>query len=121
MSSLKTPEASANATLRVSSMNAKPNDFIQPFKNITDGKVHFTYTSLDEFRNMEKAAWDASRPDATVFTLTRIWYEGGSDFNRKPLAVYLRDGQEVEDAELAKQLFTDVPKQDLETIIRSVL
>ncbi|KAL7004138.1 hypothetical protein EMMF5_006315 [Cystobasidiomycetes sp. EMM_F5] len=121
VSSLLTPEASRNATLRVASINAKPAEQLTAFEEILGKKLDVSYTPLEEFRQLEQQAWAKSQPDATVYTLTRIWYEGGSDFTRKPVAVYLRDGQEVEDENLSQQLFKDVPKNSLVDVIKSVL
>lgn len=107
--------------MRVASINAKPAEQLTAFEEILGKKLDVSYTPLEEFRQLEQQAWAKSQPDATVYTLTRIWYEGGSDFTRKPVAVYLRDGQEVEDENLSQQLFKDVPKNSLVDVIKSVL
>lgn len=122
LSSLLTPDASANATLRVSSADAKPADFLSALERIEGRSFKVSYTPMDEFKALENAAWDKSDPAATVYTLSRIWYDGQSDFTRKPQALYLQtDGKEVEKPELASELFRDVPKRDLEAVLRDLL
>lgn len=121
LSSLLTPEASANATLRVSSIDAKPSEIIAALETIENKKLKTEYVTLEEFRKAEEKAWSEGAPDATVYTLTRIWYEGGSDFTRKPRALYLRDGNEEEDKRLEDQLFRDVPKPDTHEVLQPLL
>ena len=53
--------------------------------------------------------------------MPRIWYEGGSDFSRRPRAVYFVGGREVEDKEREGELFRDVPRKSLEDVVREVL
>lgn len=121
MSSLLTPEASANATLRVSSIDAKPSEIISALESIENKKIKTTYITPEEFRKAEEKAWSEEAPNATVYTLTRIWYEGGSDFTKKPRALYLRNGEEVEDNKLEEQLFKDVPKLDTKSVLQTLL
>lgn len=121
MSSLLTPEASANATLRVSSIDAKPSEIISAIEAIENKSIKAEYVPVADFKQQEEKAWAEEAPNATVYTLTRIWYEGGSDFTKKPRALYLRDGKEVEDKRLEEQLFKDVPKPDTQTVIKSLL
>lgn len=116
-----TPEASANATLRVSSIDAKASEIISAIEAIEGKSIEASYIPAAEFRQEEEKAWAAGAPNATVYTLTRIWYEGGSDFTKKPRALYLRDGQEVEDKQLEEQLFKDVPKPDTQAVLRTLL
>jgi hypothetical protein len=121
LSSLLTPEASANATLRVSSIDAKPSEIISALESIENKKIKTTYITPEEFRKAEEKAWAEGAANATVYTLTRIWYEGGTDFTKKPRALYLSDGKEVEDKALDQQLFKDVPKLDTKTVLKTLL
>lgn len=121
LSSLLTPEASTNATLRVSSVDAKPSELVEAVKVVEKKDIKLQSVSLDEFRKEEAKAWEQTPATATVFTLTRIWYEGGSDFTKKPRALYYRDGKEVEDKTLESQLFKDVPKEDVATVLGQIL
>jgi len=121
LSSLLTPDASANATLRVSSADAKPSDILSALEKLEGKSFRTSYTPLEDFKALEKEAWDKSDPAATVYTLSRIWYSGQSDFTVKPRALYFEDGKEVEKPELEEQLFKDVPKQNLEAVLRDLL
>ena len=116
-----TPEASANATLRVSSIDAKPSEIISALESIENKKIETTYITPEKFRKAEEKAWSEGAPNATVYTLTRIWYEGGSDFTKKPRALYLRDGKEVEDKASEEQLFKDVSKLDTKAVLDTLL
>ena len=120
-----TPEASANATLRVSSADAKPADIQSALEALEGKSFKTTYTSLEDFKALEKEAWEKSDGAATVYTLSRIWYSGQSDFTVKPRALYFQKeeegGKEVENPELEKRLFTDVPKQSLSEVLRDLL
>ncbi|EJU04125.1 NADP-binding protein [Dacryopinax primogenitus] len=117
------PETTKNATLRVSSFTAKPAELLKGFESVLGKKLNTIYTPLDELRKLEKEKWAEKDPYATVYTLNRIWYEGGSDFSRKPVALYLdeKTGEDVEDEERSKHLFEDVPKRSLEEVIKEIV
>lgn len=124
LSSILTPEKSRNATLRVSSVNAKPDEMLQAVQKIesSNRKVQPRYTDLDQFRELEREAWEKTPDAATVLTLTRIWFEGGSDFTRKPNALYYDEsGKEHENAELSRDLFQDVPQRPLDEVLREIV
>ena len=105
----------------MSSIDAKPSEIVAAIETIENKPVKTTYVPAEEFRQQEEKAWAEEAPNATVYTLTRIWYEGGSDFTKKPRALYLRDGKEVEDKKLEEQLFKDVPKPDIKEVLKSLL
>ncbi len=42
-----------------------------------------SYTPLDTLKKLEKEAWDAGKPYAVVFTLRRIWAEGGTLYQKR--------------------------------------
>lgn len=121
VSSLLTPDASANATLRVSSVDAKPADFLAALEKLENKQLQTSNISLDEFKAREAAAKEKDDPALTIYTLSRIWYSGQSDFTKKPKALYYRGGKEEEDAQLAGQLFKDVPKRGIEEVLRDLL
>ena len=121
LSSLLTPEASVNATLRVSSIDSKPAEMLDTLQKVEGKPVKARYTSLDDFKRIEHEDWEKDPSGATVYTLSRIWYEGGSDFTRKPRALYQRNGLKVEDKALESQLFQDVPRRNLEEVMRELL
>ena len=121
LSSLLTPDASANATLRVSSLDVRPADLEIALRKIEGKPIKTRYTSLDDFKKLEKEEWENQSAGATVYTLSRIWYEGGSDFTRKPRALYFEDGRELQDDSLASQLFKDVPRCSVQDVMREIL
>lgn len=41
------------------------------------------YTPLEELRQLEKQAWEKGDPSATIYTLRRIWTEGGTLYDRR--------------------------------------
>ncbi|KAJ3036267.1 hypothetical protein HDV00_002923 [Rhizophlyctis rosea] len=121
LSSVLTPSASENATLRVSSFTATPAELQVAVEKVVGRKLKTTYVDLDEHRREEKKRWEEKDPKATLYTLSRLWYEGRSDFSRRPKALYLVGGKEVEDKEKESQLFKDVPQRSLEDVVREVL
>lgn len=72
------PENSRNATLIVQSFTATPHEILAEFEKQTGAKWDVSYTSLDQLKEMEKAAYQHYSPLATVITLRRIWTEGGT-------------------------------------------
>ncbi|KZT61964.1 NAD(P)-binding protein [Calocera cornea HHB12733] len=117
------PETTKNATLRVQSFTATPAELQKGFENVLGKPLKTIYTPLDTVRKVEKEKQEAKEPAAVVYTLNRIWYEGGSDFSRKPVALYLdeKTGEDVEDPEKSKDLFKDVPKRSLEEVIKEII
>lgn len=51
---------------------------------INNNRVETKFISLAEYKQTEKKKWEEKDPRATLYTLGRIWFEGGSDFDRKP-------------------------------------
>ena len=78
------PEASRNKALRVNSFTATDKQILQEFEKQTGGKPwKVSYTSIDSLRTFEKEAWDEGKPFATLFTLRRIWAEGGTLYEKR--------------------------------------
>lgn len=78
------PAESHNKALKVNSFTTTPNEIVAEFERQTGGeKWKVTKIPLDEFRNSEKTAWDNGVPYATIYTLKRIWSEGGTLYNRR--------------------------------------
>ena len=75
---LRHPEVSFGKALRVQSFVVTPNEVLAEFEKQTGSKFNVTSTSLDEIRAIEAKAWEEGHPTATVFTLRRIWAEGGT-------------------------------------------
>ncbi|KAK2763864.1 hypothetical protein FQN54_009482 [Arachnomyces sp. PD_36] len=79
VAALKNPSASRNKALRVNSFTTTPEDILAEFEKQTGGeKWEKTYTPLDRLKELEEKAWAEGVPTATIFTLRRIWTEGGT-------------------------------------------
>jgi len=73
------PEASANKALIVNSFTATPLEILQTYERLTGGQPWaVSYTSLEQLKEIEQKAWAEGNPVATIFTLKRIWTEGGT-------------------------------------------
>ncbi|PGH27550.1 hypothetical protein AJ80_00791 [Polytolypa hystricis UAMH7299] len=80
------PTQSRNRALKVNSYTTTPSEILAEFERQTGGEKwnnNVTYTPLDELRELEKQAWETSSPAATVFTLRRIWTEGGTLYEKR--------------------------------------
>lgn len=84
VSALKTPPGSVEERiLRVNSFTTSPLEVVGEFEKQTGGKWDVSYTSLEDVRRAEKEAWEQERPSATLFTLRRIWAEGGTLYDER--------------------------------------
>lgn len=97
------PEASRNKALKVNSFTATGHEILAEFEKQTGGKWDVSYTSLDELRRLEKEGWENGSPMATVFTLRRIWTEGGTLYKQRDNGLI-----EAEDTETLATLVTRV-------------
>lgn len=79
-----TPE-SRNRPLCVNSFTTTPAEIQAEFERQTTGKPwdDVSHTSVERLRELETAAWEAGKPAATVFTLRRIWTEGGTLYDQR--------------------------------------
>ena len=73
---LRHPEASRGRVLRVQSFVVSPKAILNEFEKQTGTQWEVAHSPLDKLREQERAAWEARSPDATHFTLRRIWGEG---------------------------------------------
>lgn len=79
VAALKNPSASQNRALKVNSFTTTPEEILAEFEKQTGGgKWDKTYTSLERLKELEEKAWAEKNPAATIFTLRRIWTEGGT-------------------------------------------
>ncbi|PWY67104.1 NAD(P)-binding protein [Aspergillus sclerotioniger CBS 115572] len=76
-------DAARNRALKVNSFTTTPAEILTLFENQTASDWTVEYTSLDELRAFEKEAWDKGAPEATLYTLRRIWTEGGTLYERR--------------------------------------
>ena len=77
------PEASKNATLIVNSFTTTPEEILAEYEKQTGSKWDVSYTSLEKLKELEKAAWAEGSPLGTLFTLKRIWTEGGTLYDHR--------------------------------------
>ena len=83
VAALKHPDASRNATLKVNSFTATPNEILAEFEKQTGEKWEVHYTSLDDLKKKEQDAYNAGVPWAVAATLRRIWTEGGTLYEKR--------------------------------------
>ncbi|RAK95842.1 NAD(P)-binding protein [Aspergillus ibericus CBS 121593] len=76
-------DAARNRALKVNSFTTTPAEILAVFETHTKSTWSVEYTPLDELRALEKEAWDNGAPEATVYTLRRIWTEGGTLYDRR--------------------------------------
>ncbi|WYZ41264.1 hypothetical protein EsH8_V_000159 [Colletotrichum jinshuiense] len=82
VASLRHPEASFNRALKVQSFVATGNQIVAEFEKQTGAKWESTYVSLQKLKEAEEKAWAAGVPYATLYTLRRIWAEGGTLYEK---------------------------------------
>jgi nucleoside-diphosphate-sugar epimerase len=87
------PEASRNATLIVNSFTCTPAEIADEYQKQTGEKWDVSTTSLAKLKELEKEAYEKKHPAATVFTLRRIWTEGGTLYD-------YRDNEKLGDVQL---------------------
>ena len=78
VAALQHPEVSANRALKVNSFTATPNEILTEFQRQTGETWKLTFTSIDKLKKLEQEAWATEDPLAAVYTLRRIWTEGGT-------------------------------------------
>ncbi|TVY30692.1 Isoflavone reductase-like protein [Lachnellula hyalina] len=77
------PEASKKRALKVNSFTTTPAEIVAEFEKQTGEKWNVTYTSLSELKELEAAAWENKVPMAPLYTLRRIWAEGGTLYAKR--------------------------------------
>lgn len=83
VAALTHPEASKNKILKVNSFTNSGHDIVSEYERQTGKKWEVKYISLAELKKREQEAWDNGSPIATLFTLRRIWTEGGTLYDRR--------------------------------------
>lgn len=76
-------DVARNRAVKLNSFTTTPKDILAEFEKQTGSKWAVDYTPLDELRQLEQAAWEKNDPTATVYTLRRIWTEGGTLYERR--------------------------------------
>jgi len=78
VATLQHPEESFGKALKVQSFVVTPNEVLAEFERQTGAEYAVTKTPLDSIKSLEAKAWQDADPKATLFTLRRIWAEGGT-------------------------------------------
>jgi hypothetical protein len=91
------PESSKKRALKVNSFTTTPLEIVSEFEKQTGEKWAVSYTGLDKLRKLESEAWENKNPFAPIFTLRRIWAEGGTLYEKRDNGVI--DGEETESLE----------------------
>lgn len=78
VAALKTPTNSHERILKVNSFTITPKEALREFESQTGAKWDVSYVPLDDLKKAETEAWETGSPIATLFTLRRIWTEGGT-------------------------------------------
>ncbi|KAI5459226.1 hypothetical protein BGZ63DRAFT_360700 [Mariannaea sp. PMI_226] len=79
VAALRHPEASFNKALKVQSFVVTPKQVLAEFKKQTGTEEwEVTYSSLQKLREAEQKSWEKGEPFAVLYTLNRIWAEGGT-------------------------------------------
>jgi hypothetical protein len=71
------------------------------YERQTGTKWYLSYTSLDELKTLEKDAWESGDSLAAIYTLRRIWTEGGTVYestDNKDIGMYPADLDSLADA-----------------------
>ncbi|KAI1101591.1 NAD(P)-binding protein [Jackrogersella minutella] len=79
---LRHPEVSIGKVLKVQSLVTTPNAIVEEFERQTGTKWTVEHTTNQRLRDVEKEKWDANHPLATLYTLRRIWAEGGTLYDK---------------------------------------
>ncbi|KAK4898263.1 hypothetical protein LTR27_004270 [Elasticomyces elasticus] len=77
------PEEARNKALKVNSFTASGKEVLAEFEKQTGEKWNVKYTPMNELKRLEKEAWEKENPMATVYTLRRIWTEGGTLYKER--------------------------------------
>ncbi|KAH7063224.1 putative isoflavone reductase family protein [Macrophomina phaseolina] len=104
VAALQHPENTANRALIVNSFTTTPKEILAEFERQTGVKWHVAYTPLSDLERAEKEAWEKGVPYAAVYTLRRIWTQGGTLY-------------ESRDNDLIKA----PPSETLESVVRKVI
>ncbi|RDW56791.1 hypothetical protein BP5796_12858 [Coleophoma crateriformis] len=88
------PDVSRNRALKVNSFTTTPKEILEEFEKQLGETWTVKYTSFDELRRLETNAWNNKHPMAPIFTLRRIWSEGGTLYDKRDNA--LIDGEDME-------------------------
>lgn len=73
---------SLGKALKVQSFVTTPNAIVEEFEKQTGAKWTVDHTPNQRLREAEKESWEHNSPIATLYTLKRIWAEGGTLYDK---------------------------------------
>jgi hypothetical protein len=83
VAALRHPSESFNKALKVQSFVVTQQQILKELEKQTGGEPWtVTNYTLDELREAEKKGWTEGNPNATLYTLRRIWSEGGTLYEK---------------------------------------
>lgn len=78
----------------MNSFTTTDSEILKEYEKQTGGEPwKVSYTSVDTLKKLEKEAYDAEKPYAVIFTLKRIWAEGGTLYEKRDN--YLIEAEDV--------------------------
>jgi hypothetical protein len=83
VAALQHPDASRNRVLIVNSFTTTPKEILAEYEKQTGANWDVKYTGLEKLKQLEEKAWQDQDPMAAVFTLRRIWTEGGTLYEKR--------------------------------------
>jgi hypothetical protein len=83
VAALKHPDVSRNRALKVNSFTTTPNEILAEFERQTGKRWEASYTPTKKLKQLEEEAWEKRDPIATLYTLRRIWTEGGTLYEKR--------------------------------------
>jgi hypothetical protein len=106
VAALKHPKIAMNRALKVQSFVASMNEIVAEFEKQTHQKWKINHFSLAELREHERKQWEEKNPNAPLYTLRRIWIEGGTLYNKTDN----EDIEVIETESLAKAVAGELKK-----------
>ncbi|KAI9744065.1 MAG: hypothetical protein M1818_002217 [Claussenomyces sp. TS43310] len=101
---LQHPERCSRRALKLKSFTTTPQKIVEEFERQTDTTWDISYTSLPQLRNLDAQALDSGNPVSAIYTLRRIWAEGGTLYNAWDNAELGMEGDETDTLEDAVRL-----------------
>jgi hypothetical protein len=84
-----------NRALRVNSFTTTTQEIVEEFERQSGQTLAVRYTDLEQLRGLEKAAWANKHAMAPIFTLRRIWAEGGTLYKQRDNSLIDADDTET--------------------------
>lgn len=78
VAAIQHPAESRNRALIVNSFTTTPKEILAEYERQTGATWEVSGISLDAWKEREQELWEQGSPLATLYTLRRIWAEGGT-------------------------------------------